>query len=94
MSLSRSLLRLVHLKQAGRKPLHLQVEPAYSTCGRWQLYFHVVLLVSGDLADEGAGEFLEAEYTALLHVSPLWSPIWMEFSRCFLKASLYLFPLL
>ena len=45
--------------------------------------------MSGDSADEAAGEFGEAEYTALLPVSPLGSPVWMEFPRCFLRASLH-----
>ena len=85
---------LVRPKQVGRKPLYSQVEPAYGRWGRWWLHFQMVSLVSGDSADEAAGEFWEADYTALLPVSPLWSPIWMELPRCFLKASLYSLPLL
>lgn len=81
---------LVRPKQVGRKLLYSQVEPVYSRCGRWWLHFQIISLASGDSADEAAGEFGEAEYTALLSVSLLWSPIWMEFPRCFLKASLFL----
>lgn len=58
------------------------------------MHFQIISLVSGDSADEAAGEFGEAEYTALLPVSPLWSPIWTEFPRCFLKASLHALPFL